>query len=78
MSAGRFYGEKACARSHVLSQCPLRVGGARACRLRAVSYAGANSQTLFCAFDVRKCAVFGGAAEYMAVRFYRRQNWTLR
>ena len=33
---------------------------------------------MLCACAVRKCPVFDGAAEYMAVRFYRRENWTLR
>ena len=50
---------------------PLRVGGARACRRGAVSWAGANSQAVFCACKVRKCAVFEAAAKYMAARCYR-------
>ena len=75
---GGFAARSACVRSYGLSQCPMWIGGARACRRRAVSEVGGNSQTVPCACRVRKCAVFGGAAEYKAVVIYRRKNWTLR
>ena len=79
MSEGRFYGEK-CLRAVVwaVAMSYIRVGGRARCRRRAVSEVGGNSQTVPCACRVRKCAVFGGAAEYKAVVIYRRKNWTLR
>ena len=62
-----------------LSRCPMWIGGARAMPAsRRFLLFGGNSQTVPCACRVRKCAVFGGAAEYKAVVIYRRKNWTLR
>ena len=79
MSAGRFYGEK-CLRARSMGCRNVLYGsaGARACRRRAVSEVGGNSQTVLCACAVIKCPVFDGAAEYKAVVIYRRKNWTLR